>query len=201
MKGVVIALALALTGCKPSHQAVGEACTADHECDYSNGVWCFEGKCRPQGKEGERCLGSKDCKGYAPCFEQKCVSFERGKQLEAEANARTAEAARKAEAEKEVQLLKESGVTPPPTIAERTTLPAGPGLRVRVVTVTSKTRAFAACRETERLTSGGCRSAQGITASHPSHHGEDDTMGARWNCAVDQHGADVTAFALCTRVQ
>lgn len=195
----LVAIAALLFACKarPSERAIGESCTKDYHCDYMNGVWCFEGKCRPKGKQGERCLSFVDCEGSVPCVDQQCVSAERASQLEAAETARTAEAARKAEAEKEVQLLKESGVTPPTTIAERTVLPPGPGTRVRVVTVTAKSSAFAACRETERLTSGGCRSAQGIVASHPSHHGEEDTVGARWNCVVDQHGAEVTAFALC----
>lgn len=171
----------------------------------------------PKLVEGDRCHSDSSCDDM-PCIDSVCVPHERAAQaraemearlerarvLEAEANARTAEAVRKAAAEKELELLKESGVTPPPTIAEHTVLPPGPGVRVRVVTVTSKASAFAACRETERLTGGGCRSArgstQGIVASHPSHHGEEDTVGARWNCVVDQDGADVTAFALCTKL-
>lgn len=204
MKMLLVVAMLIAVGCKKksSYVPIGGACEQDYQCDYMNAVDCFESKCRPRAADGGRCHVDSHCTSYL-CVDKTCVSPEQKRQLEAEAAARAAEAARKAEVEKEQRLLKEGGIIDTAPIAEvptiPTALPPGPGQRVRTVELKANGSAFAPCKRDERLIGGGCRSVQPMLESHPSHHGAEDTMGARWNCRIALADYEVTAFALCLK--
>lgn len=201
----LLGLVLATAGCKKKSPAttkvaVGEACTQDYQCDYKGGIWCFEGKCRAKGQIGERCLGTSDCAGHMPCFANACVTRERHAQLLEEERVKAEAAQRKAEAEKEARLLREGGIIDTPIAEAPTTMqPPGPGARIRTVTLRANGTVFAPCKPDERLVGGGCRSTYALIETYSSHHGDQDTMGGRWNCGIREAGSEVTAFAYCQK--
>ncbi|MCL4228261.1 MAG: hypothetical protein KJZ91_27665 [Myxococcales bacterium] len=154
----------------------------------------------PRGAEGAACH-------YLPCEEGlECTP---GSKVCARPDHPELEAARARARAREAEVLARSGVTTP-TRAEAPAAPAGPDAAgaVRVVRVSNDAvhpTVFAACRADERLVGGGCRLlTPGLTMvldSFPSHHGESDTLGARWNCGrVPPDRWELEAFALCQRV-
>ena len=112
-------------------------------------------------------------------------------------------AAREAELAAERRFLEQSGVEAAAT-AERPTGPPAEGA-VRVVRVSTEGQrgtVFAACRGDERLVGGGCKLVSELVTfidSYPSHQGDADTIGARWNC---EGGGmiELEAYALCQRL-
>lgn len=179
----------------------GESCVHSYDCDYNNGIDCFGGKCVGEGMEGEPCGLSDKCDPGLRCHERTCRTEAQIETLIAADKAAREKAQRDrvaAEQAAEARMLAESGVAPgsaAPAAEKPAALPPGPGARVRVVEVKSMGTGFAACRADERLTSGGCRTSA-MGASYPSHHGTEDTVGARWNCTSHGHH-EVVAFALC----
>jgi hypothetical protein len=213
---IALALALFVVGCNAQGSGGGEACTADHECmrGYCNQrvctsgfdgaacraddecAWrtCVAGACRKPGSGvlGTACEANRHCIAGLVCGEGQCVTpdeVERALAVQRQREERAEERA------KEARLLVESGITEAPQ-AEKPVHSPGPGARVRVVSTTAKASAFAACRADERLIGGGCSVAG---ASYPSAHGEEDTVGARWNCKP-QLSSGVTAYALCSKL-
>ncbi len=114
-------------------------------------------------------------------------------------------AARAAARDAQQRLLAQSGVQPD-TVAEAPAGPPQPGA-VRVVRTTSDgtpIQLFAACRADERLLGGGCklldRKYTMVIDSYPSHHGQADTIGARWNCGPAENTVPLEAYAMCQRL-
>ena len=138
---------------------------------------------------GGRCSGDYECQKKLQCYERICTS---AADVEA-AEERKAEAERQSAIEKEARLLERAGAEAPTGEAAPI---AGAGAKVRVVEITAKKDAFAACKKTERLTGGGCK-GPALIANHPSAYGETDTVGARWICETQRIREEVTAFALC----
>jgi len=105
------------------------------------------------------------------------------------------------ETRREQAMLAASGVdsSEPDVPLAEAPLHAGPGLPVRVASARAKAhKALAACRPDERLIGGGCNASTPMLRSFPSHFGESDTVGARWNCEATSGGDDVLeAYALC----
>ncbi|MGC4091319.1 MAG: hypothetical protein QM756_26260 [Polyangiaceae bacterium] len=171
----------------------GSPCAENYQCDYEHGASCIRNVCQPTGtKPGDPC---GLCAVGLTCVDRQCLDPE-GERRHAEAKAA---AARKAEADKDAQMLAASGVDASPT-AEVAAHPPGPGTRVRTVEVTAKLRAFAACKPDERLVGGGCRAEYPLPSSYPSGHSAEDTVGARWNCTVSMGNHEVTAYALCSKL-
>ncbi len=176
---------------------IGGKCNATYECREGGktGVSCYRAECRAAAGTGGKCDAQEDCATGNTCIERVCLDPAGVKRHEAA----LAEAARKAQAEKEARMLAESGVSNAAPAAEVGAYPPGPGTRVRTAKVTAPDSAFAACKADERLIGGGCQSEQPVTGNYPSGQGTEDTVGARWNCT----GAgvkDVTAYALCAKV-
>ncbi len=168
-------------------------CNSDVDCKAA-GLSCYRSECRAKAGAGGKCDDQDDCATGATCIEYLCRDPEGVRKHEE----KLAAAARKAQAEREARMLAESGVATTPT-AEIAAHPPGPGMRVRTVTVTANNDAFAACKPTERLTGGGCKSDYPLLGNYPSGQGAEDTVGARWNCTGNSN-ADVTAYALCAQL-
>lgn len=169
----------------------------------------------PEG--GVPCKASVECdKGFV-CSDDECVKAGPGvESVEARAERwrREIEAERIADLEKQVDLLRQSGVEPDVAVEQpdpraKAPAPVTPqaarGGALRVSTTKGDSPIFAACRPDERLVGGGCRattSSIAIGASYPSEHSENDTLGARWNCEgrSDYVKKPLEAYALCRRV-
>jgi hypothetical protein len=177
----------------------GAKCDIDRECLEGRGLHCFLGTCRELGREGEACRDASHCKVPLGCGGRTCVHRDRVAAADAAAAARDEAERRKQAAEKEARLLQESGVDGGPK-AERAVEPPGPGSRVRVATGTAIGTSFAACRSDERLIGGGCKGDVDLRASYPSAHGDQDTVGARWNCETAR-SKEIIAYALCGSVR
>ncbi len=185
--------------------AVGASCDAGGSADQA-GDHCFKESCA-EGLVCHRykCMASADIAAYD-------VAEDERQRLQAEQRLIAAR-------DKESRLLRESGrkvaiaVEEPVAVdASKTTGKAamatpesiGAGA-IRVVHTAGLAPIFAACRDDERLVSGGCsikNSDAAITYSYPSHFSEHDTLGARWNCHGDASivKKDMEAYALCARL-
>lgn len=183
---------------------VGEPCVFDIECLGS----CVDGMCRGLGGDGDRCAGSfgkpltcnagLTCDADIICRSSDAIARRRAAAVAAVRQEE--ERQRKAAADAEARMLAASGITERAPAEALPAAPAGPGTRVRIVEVQSRQTAFAACRNDERLTGGGCRSAEAVIGSYPTHHGPEDAVGARWNCIGDGE-IELTAFALCAKLR
>lgn len=172
---------------------VGDKCTGPNTCRPEND--CFERACRAPASLGQSCKGSARCEKPLTCLNDTCASPAEVARYEAklEADKKREEAAR------EQRMLEQSGVETPVVaeLAPTTASPPGAGTRVRTVTVASTGTAFAACKATERLIGGGCKT-KSLKSSYPSGQSAEDTIGARWNCEGNDNN-EVMAYALCTK--
>ncbi|MBT8492476.1 MAG: hypothetical protein KJO07_05415 [Deltaproteobacteria bacterium] len=189
-RGLLTILAVLVCACFPHDLEVGEECKDDDWRCRSK--FCENGKCRVSARLGEPCQRDQHCEEGNRCRSDKCVTA-----------ATAIEIDRALAQAEERKLLEESSVEPEVAKAEVEKLeaqlpPTGAGLPVRVARTRRVRKVFAACRRNERLVGGGCKGAKALLESFPSHSGEDDTVGARWNC-TSETGA-IEAYALCQRL-
>lgn len=210
MRGAVVAVVVVVVACNkpsPSPSAsdlpAGAVCARPAECASGH---CFEGHCT-SGAEGAGCAAAAgDCDRGLLCVERQCTTPERADELVARAATARANAA----AERERLLLAKSGVLPPGgPVVEQPVAAAGPGARVRVVTVKAQGSVFAACRPDERLTGGSCTTVvdPGVISNGPllqqngpTGFGPEDTVGARWSCKTVDRRVEVAATAMCAKL-
>jgi hypothetical protein len=161
----------------------------------------------PRAKEGEGCTsrGPWCAKGLF-CHDERCMTWddvEAAKTAAAEAKRQRHEAE---DQKKELRMLREAGAKLPAAEvrdaapATPDAVPMPPGDAVRVVELSDRGFAIAACRDGERLIGGGCEGEQ-LIADRPEGHSAADTLGARWRCEVSWRDGEVKAFALCARAE